>query len=104
MIIVNLLISINCHKRDFVKPSQDEIDEYVPSLPPDLVNPDEEIIESDGRFEIGMRKEDIVKILGKPDKIESIEQPWAEQEKWTYKKDKYIFFIEDGGIVGIERL
>jgi hypothetical protein len=99
--IIASIVFAGCMGRDFIKPSQDEIDAYVQAHP-DLPEVDKACI-YDGRFEIGMRAETVRFLLGEPKKLEIIQQPWAQQEKWTYKSGNFkVFYMEDGGVVGIE--
>lgn len=57
----------------------------------------------DDRFTISMRAEKVVELLGEPKRVETVDQLWGPQEKWTYKQDNTIhFWIEDGRVVGIE--
>jgi uncharacterized lipoprotein len=87
--------------KDFVKPDQAQLDAYIQAHP-DLPELDKACI-MDGRFEIGMKKETVRFLLGEPKEIVPIQQPWAMQEKWIYKKGTFkIFYMEDDGVVGIE--
>jgi outer membrane biogenesis lipoprotein LolB len=89
-----------CTVKDFIKPSQQEIDTYVQEHP-DLPELDKSCI-YDGRFEIGIKQETLYFLLGEPYQQEKIQQPWALQEKWVYKKrHQKIFIIEDRHVVGI---
>lgn len=86
--------------KDFIKPTQQEIDEYIKSHP-DLPEVDKSCL-FDGRFEIGIKQETLYFLLGQPLKQEKVQQPWALQEKWTYRKrNQKIFIIEDKHVVGI---
>jgi hypothetical protein len=86
--------------KDFIKPSQEEIDSYVQAHP-DLPELDKSCI-YDGRFEIGIKQETLYFLLGEPFKQEKVQQPWALQEKWTYKKrNQKIFILEEKHVVGI---
>lgn len=86
--------------KDFIKPTQDEIDSYIQTHP-DLPELDRSCI-YDGRFEIGIKQETLYFLLGEPVSQEKVQQPWALQEKWTYKKrDQKIFILEDKHVVGI---
>lgn len=86
--------------RDFIKPSQEQIDQYIQEHP-DLQELDKSCI-YDGRFEIGIKQETLYFLLGEPQKQEKVQQPWALQEKWIYKRGNHkIFIIEDKHIVGI---
>jgi hypothetical protein len=86
--------------KDFIKPSQEEIDSYIQTHP-DMPELDKSCI-YDGRFEIGIKQETLYFLLGEPLKQEKVQQPWALQEKWTYKKrDSKVFIIEDKHVVGI---
>ena len=51
-----------------------------------------------------MSGETVKFMLGEPKKIELIQQPWAQQEKWFYKADGKTksFYIESKGVVAIE--
>ncbi|MBN1307431.1 MAG: hypothetical protein JXA18_05915 [Chitinispirillaceae bacterium] len=87
-------------KKDFIKPTQEEIDAYIKEHP-DLPEVDKSCI-YDGRFEIGIKQETLYFLLGEPLKQEKVQQPWALQEKWTYRKrDQKIFILEDKHVVGI---
>jgi hypothetical protein len=86
--------------KELIKPSPEEIDAYIQSHP-DLPQWDKQCI-LDGRFEMGIKQETLHFLLGEPDKLEIIQQPWATQEKWVYKRGgEKIFFIEDKHVVGI---
>ncbi len=100
LVLSSFLLFTGCGE-DFVKPTKNEIDAFLQANP-DLSELDKACI-IDGRFEVGMSKKAIVFLLGEPDEIEIVQQPWAKQEKLIYTKgaDK-AFYIEDGGVVGIE--
>ena len=99
-LVLSLLLA-GCMGKDFIKPSQAEIDSYIQSNP-DLPELDKACI-YDGRFEIGMRATTVRFLLGEPRSFEIVQQPWAQQEKWTYKRGNYkVFYMEDEGVVGIE--
>ncbi len=94
------IILAGCSPKDFIKPTQEEIDSYVKEHP-DLPELDKSCI-YDGRFEIGIKQETLFFLLGEPVTQEKVQQPWALQEKWTYKKrDQKIFILEDKHVVGI---
>ncbi len=96
-----LLSLFGCMGEDFIKPTQDEVDVYIQNNP-DLPELDKACI-YDGRFEIGMQASTVRFLLGEPKKLEIVKQPWAEQERWTYKRGNFkVFYMEDGGVVGIE--
>ncbi len=98
-----LLVATGCFNKNFIKPTQLEIDAYVKEHP-DLPELDKACI-YDGRFEVGMRAETVRFLLGEPKEQEVIQQPWAQQEKWMYKQGgQKIFYMEDNGVVGIEEL
>jgi hypothetical protein len=103
ILLVTSSLTTSCFKKTFIKPSQQEIDEYIANNP-NLSELDKACI-YDGRFEVGMRQETVKFLLGPPKQVEIIQQPWAQQEKWIYKAGNHkIFFIEDEGVVGIEEL
>jgi hypothetical protein len=84
----------------FIKPKQEDIDQYVQAHP-DLPELDKSCI-YDGRFEIGMKQETVLFLLGNPNKIEIVKQPWATQENWVYKKAGIkTFILEEKHVVGI---
>lgn len=86
--------------KDFIKPSQEQIDAYIQEHP-DLPEIDKSCI-YDGRFEIGIKQETLYFLLGEPYQQEKVQQPWALQEKWIYKKrNQKIFILEDKHVVGI---
>ena len=98
-----LIFSIGCYNSNFIKPTQDAMDKYVKEHP-NLPELDKKCI-YDGRFEVGMQEETVRFLLGEPKEIETIQQPWAKQEKWFYKQSgKKMFYMEDNGVVGIEEL
>ena len=94
------LMSVQCFMQPFIKPKQEDIDSYVQTHP-DLPELDKSCI-YDGRFEIGMKQETVQFLLGEPNKIEIIRQPWATQENWIYKKAGIkTFIMEEKHVVGI---
>jgi len=98
-----VVVYSGCFNKNFIKPDQPLIDKYIQEHP-DLPELDKACI-YDGRFEVGMKKETVLFLLGQPKSIEIIQQPWAKQEKWMYKQSgQKIFYIEDNGVVGIEEL
>ena len=95
-----LCVFASCFMQPFIKPKQDEIDQYVQAHP-DLPDLDKQCI-YDGRFEIGMKVETLKFLLHDPDKLEIVKQPWATQENWIYYKNgKKTFIIEEKHVVGI---
>jgi hypothetical protein len=100
-VIAATVLVFGCMSKDFIKPTQTEIDTYIQAHP-DLPELDKACI-YDGRFEIGMKMGTVRFLLGEPKMNETIQQPWAQQEKWTYKRGNFkVFYMEDGGVVGIE--
>lgn len=100
VILAGMLVTGCLSTKDFIKPSQEEIDSYVQEHP-DLPELDKSCI-YDGRFEIGIKQETLYFLLGEPYQQEKVQQPWALQEKWVYKKrNQKIFIIEDRHVVGI---
>lgn len=100
-LVISIVIFGGCYSKELLKPTQNEIDEYVKNNP-DLPELDKACI-YDGRFEVGMRQETVKFLLGEPKEIEIVQQPWAQQEKWIYKHGNFkAFYIEDNGVVGIE--
>lgn len=96
----SLILLAGCMPKDFVKPSIMQIDEYIKAHP-DLPEYDKQCI-YDGRFEIGIKQSTLEFLLGPPRKKEVVQQPWATQERWTYKRrGQKIFIIEDVHVVGI---
>jgi hypothetical protein len=102
-LVIGLVIGIamvGCASKNFIKPTQGEIDTYIQSHP-DLPELDKSCI-YDGRFEIGIMQETLLFLLGEPAKRETVNQPWAVQEKLMYKKgNQKVFVIEDKHVVGI---
>ena len=101
-VVVSLLLAavLGCTPRDFVKPSIAEIDAYIQAHP-DLPEYDKACI-YDGRFEVGIRQSTLEFLLGKPHKLQNVQQPWAMQERWIYKRrGQKVFVIEDKHVVGI---
>ena len=94
------LFGTQCFFSSFVKPKQEDVDQYIQAHP-DMPELDKSCI-YDGRFEIGMLQETLVFLLGEPKTKETVKQPWAMQEKWTYqRKGEKVFVIEDKHVVGI---
>jgi len=86
---------------DLARPGEKEIDAYLLAHP-DLPEVDQSCI-ADGRFEIGMLAETVRLLLGEPEVVEYVKQPWAQQMHWKYRKGKmYMFIIEDKHVVGID--
>jgi outer membrane protein assembly factor BamE (lipoprotein component of BamABCDE complex) len=95
------LLFAGCMAKDFIKPTQDQIDQYVQQHP-DLPELDKACI-YDGRFEVGMQAASVAFLLGEPRLVETVQQPWAKQQKWTYKRGNFkVFYMEDNGVVAIE--
>ena len=95
------LFGVQCFfMSSFVKPKQEDIDQYIQAHP-DMPELDKSCI-YDGRFEIGMKQETVLFLLGQPNKIEIVKQPWATQENWIYKKAGIkTFILEEKHVVGI---
>ncbi len=102
--LTTLLVTMTgCYNKNFIKPTQTEIDAYIKEHP-DLPELDKACI-YDGRFEVGMRASTVLFLLGEPKEKQIVQQPWAQQEKWIYKQGgEKIFYMEDDGVVGIEEL
>ena len=101
--LFSLIFTIGCGGSNFVKPTTDQLDQYVKAHP-NLSELDKSCL-YDGRFEVGMGQETVRFLLGEPKEIEVIQQPWARQEKWYYKQGgKKAFYMEDNGVVGIEEI
>ncbi|HUI93608.1 MAG TPA: hypothetical protein VLX68_15280 [Chitinivibrionales bacterium] len=99
-LIVAVCFAAGCFMKPFIKPKQEDIDKYVQAHP-DLPDLDKQCI-YDGRFEIGMKVETLDFLLGKPDRLDIVKQPWATQENWIYfKNGKKTFIIEEKHVVGI---
>jgi hypothetical protein len=95
-----LLLVLGCVDKDFVKPSIAEIDAYIQANP-DLPEYDKACI-YDGRFEVGIRQATLEFLLGKPSKLETVQQPWAVQQRWIYKRrGQKVFVVEEEHVVGI---
>lgn len=103
-ILLLSVLFIGCaNSRQFIKPTQAQIDAYVQANP-DLPEFDKQLI-YDGRFEMGMKTSTVKFLLGDPQKIEAVVQPWGKQERWIYSRGgKKVFIIEENHIVGIEEL
>jgi hypothetical protein len=100
LMICVCLFGLQCFMQPFIKPKQEDIDNFVQAHP-DLPELDKSCI-YDGRFEIGMQQETVQFLLGQPNKIEIVKQPWATQENWIYKKAGIkTFIIEEKHVVGI---
>jgi hypothetical protein len=95
------LFGADCFMSPFVKkPKPEEVDQYIQAHP-DMPELDKSCI-YDGRFEIGMLQETVLFLLGQPNKIEIVKQPWATQENWIYKKAGIkTFILEEKHVVGI---
>ena len=103
LFLASLVLITSCLRQEMIKPNQSQIDAYIQENP-DLPELDKACI-YDGRFEVGMRKNTVQFLLGQPKEVEIIQQPWAEQEKWTYNVGgQKVFYMEDEGVVGIEEL
>jgi hypothetical protein len=49
-----------------------------------------------------MKQETVLFLLGQPNKIEIVKQPWATQENWIFKKAGIkTFILEEKHVVGI---
>jgi hypothetical protein len=100
LVVACSFVFVGCFDKNFIKPTQAQIDAYVQANP-DLPEYDKSCI-YDGRFEIGIKQETLKFLLGEPGKIDVVKQPWAVQEKWIYnRRGEKIFVIEDKHVVGI---
>lgn len=98
--VASVVAVTGCMRSDFIKPSITQIDEYIQANP-DLPEHDKASI-YDGRFEIGIRQSTLEFLLGPPARLEIVQQPWAQQERWIYRRrGEKIFIIEDKHVVGI---
>lgn len=100
-LIVILNLSLLCNRGKFIKPFLEEIKAFIADNP-DLLLDTSNINE---KYEVGMNIKTIRFLLGEPYIVDTIEQPWATQVKWIYKKrrKKLIFYFEDTTIVGFEQ-
>jgi hypothetical protein len=99
-VVAMCLVMVGCANKDFVKPSIAQIDAYIQANP-DLPEYDKACI-YDGRFEVGIRQSTLEFLLGKPHKLDIVQQPWAVQERWIYKRrGQKVFVVEDKHVVGI---
>ncbi|HEX3019157.1 MAG TPA: hypothetical protein VHP36_02600 [Chitinispirillaceae bacterium] len=99
-VLASCIVFAGCSSQELIKPDQTQIDAYVQAHP-DLPELDKSCI-YDGRFEIGIKQETLFFLLGEPPMIEKIQQPWAMQEKWIYRKgNSKVFILEDKHVVGI---
>jgi hypothetical protein len=99
-----LLLALGCFlcagEKQFIRKSPEEIDKYLIEHP-DLPATDKDCLES-GRFQIGVRQETVLFLLGEPSSKETVKQTWAVQEKWIYKADgQKVFIFEDRRVVEI---
>ena len=102
MTAVVTLLFISCQSESR-KPDQEKVDEVV--ISDFKESSGSQTSEDDPHIEVGMKREDVIKILGEPKKNETVKQEWAEQEKLTFKlkgKKTLIVYVEDGGVVGVE--
>jgi hypothetical protein len=100
LLALALALLSGCAQGDFIKPSIAQIDAYIQAHP-DLPEYDKACI-YDGRFEVGIRQATLEFLLGKPHKLNIVQQPWAVQERWIYnRRGQKIFVVEDKHVVGI---
>jgi hypothetical protein len=100
LLAVAFALLSGCAQGDFIKPSIAQIDAYIQAHP-DLPEYDKACI-YDGRFEVGIRQATLEFLLGKPHKLNVVQQPWAVQERWIYsRRGQKVFVIEDKHVVGI---
>jgi len=100
-LLLAAVVFSGCASKELIRPKQADIDAYMQANP-DMPQVDQSCI-ADGRFEIGMLASTVRFLLGEPKIVESVKQPWAQQEHWRYKKGKTrLFVIEDKHVVGID--
>jgi outer membrane protein assembly factor BamE (lipoprotein component of BamABCDE complex) len=98
-LLLAAVVFSGCASKELIRPKQADIDAYMQANP-DMPQVDQSCI-ADGRFEIGMLASTVRFLLGEPKTVESVKQPWAQQEHWKYKKGKTrLFIIEDKHVVG----
>jgi hypothetical protein len=101
LLLAAVIFSGGCAPKDLIRPKQEAIDAYMLANP-DLPQVDQSCI-ADGRFELGMLAATVRFMLGEPTSIEHVQQPWAKQEHWRYRRGKTrLFIIEDLHVVGID--
>ncbi|KMQ51146.1 hypothetical protein CHISP_1852 [Chitinispirillum alkaliphilum] len=98
---LGLLLVIGCGRANMLRPSQAEVDVYLEQNP-ELSRIDRECIR-DGRFQIGISMQTLKFLMGEPNSIENVKQPWATQQHWTYGRgaNRKVFIIEGENVVGI---
>ncbi len=103
LLAASLFCISSCGKDVYVQPTVSEIETY---LNQNRTIPDfDKSCLMDGKFKVGMQAETLRFMLGEPKEITQVQQAWALQEEWLYKKGgKKVFTIEDGGVVGIEEI
>lgn len=69
---------------------------------PDLPALDKRAI-NERRITLGVQANTVLFLMGEPHTRETVVQPWATQERWTYRRGQLrIFIVEDHHIVGID--
>ncbi|MCL2219130.1 MAG: hypothetical protein FWC23_04280 [Chitinispirillia bacterium] len=104
-VLLAAVVFSGCAPKELLRPKQADIDAFLQANP-DLPAVDQSCID-DGRFEIGMLASTVRFLLGEPNSIEQVRQPWASQEHWMYGKakgkgKKRLFYIEGKHVVGID--
>lgn len=99
-ITLALLLS-SCRRWAYTMPSSVAVESYIEQRPT-LPEIDKTHLRQ-GAFEVGLQESTVLFLLGEPNEIIMVQQPWAKQEKWVYKKGPVEFFyIENGVVAGME--
>ena len=100
LLFIGLILLLGCTNRDLLQRDRAEIDAYI-AQNPDLSSIDIRCLQQ-GVFEIGIHQETVRFLLGEPNSVEMVRQPWAMQEHWSYRRgSRKVFIIEDRHVVGI---
>ncbi len=101
LLISALFLLIGCGGGALTRPPQSEIDTFLEQNE-DLSPTDRQVIHS-GRFDIGISQKTLQFLLGEPNEIETVRQPWGKQQHWIYGRGKghKVFILEGDNVVGI---
>lgn len=98
--IIACLFLVGCPKEGTTsKRTRQEIDTFIAQ---NKLSDTDKANLLNGEYTIGMSAKAVRFMLGEPDELKQIKQPWATQEEWFYKKgQKKRFIIENSGVVDL---
>jgi hypothetical protein len=96
---VLFVVVIGCALQERTLPTRSEIDTF---LAQNEVTPVDSTALDEGEYMVGMTRPVLLFMLGEPDEVTVVHEPWATQDHLYYGGQEEVWFIlEDDDVVGI---